>query len=200
LHHHVHQQGREEAFTFWGACGAIRRDVFLGVGGFDERRYRRPCIEDIELGYRIKATGHRIFLCKDLQVKHWKQWGVVSLFCTDFFHRALPWTELILRSRRLDNDLNISRAARVKVILAYLLAGALALSSLRPWALLPAAALATLLFVLDVHLWYFFWRKRGPLFALRTVPWHWFHYGYGGLAFVIGVARHACHLSRLRER
>ncbi|HKU51689.1 MAG TPA: glycosyltransferase family 2 protein, partial [Nitrospira sp.] len=26
LHHYVHQNGREDASTFWGACGAIRRD------------------------------------------------------------------------------------------------------------------------------------------------------------------------------
>jgi cellulose synthase/poly-beta-1,6-N-acetylglucosamine synthase-like glycosyltransferase len=31
LHHYVHQCGREEASTFWGACGAIRRDVFLAA-------------------------------------------------------------------------------------------------------------------------------------------------------------------------
>ena len=29
LHHYVHQRGREDASTFWGACGAIRREVFL---------------------------------------------------------------------------------------------------------------------------------------------------------------------------
>ncbi len=27
LHHHTHQQGSEEASTFWGACGAIKRDA-----------------------------------------------------------------------------------------------------------------------------------------------------------------------------
>jgi hypothetical protein len=29
FHHYTHQTGSEEASTFWGACGAIRRDVFL---------------------------------------------------------------------------------------------------------------------------------------------------------------------------
>ena len=39
--------------TFWTGCGAIRRDVFLELGGFDPERYHRPAIEDIELGYRL---------------------------------------------------------------------------------------------------------------------------------------------------
>jgi GT2 family glycosyltransferase len=99
LHHYVHQKGREDASTFWGACGAIRREIFLAVDGFDER-YRYPSIEDIEMGYRLKQAGLRIRLLKSLQVKHLKSWDLVSLVKSDVFHRALPWTELILRDRR----------------------------------------------------------------------------------------------------
>ena len=54
-HHLVHQSAPSEGFTMWGACGVIRRDVFWRLGGFDER-YGRPCIEDIELGYRLKES------------------------------------------------------------------------------------------------------------------------------------------------
>lgn len=69
------------------------------MGGFDES-YRKPSIEDIELGYRLKQAGLKIRLCKALQVKHLKRWEVVSLLRADFFYRALPWTELILRDRQ----------------------------------------------------------------------------------------------------
>ena len=74
LHHYTHQQGRAAAFTFWTGCGAIRRNVFLGLGGFDES-YRRPSIEDIELGYRLTAAGFCIRLDKGLQGKHLKRWA-----------------------------------------------------------------------------------------------------------------------------
>ena len=100
-----------EASTFWGACGAICRDVFLSLGGFDES-YRQPSIEDIELGYRLKQAGYRIKLCKTLQVKHLKHWGVVSLLKADFFYRALAWTQLILRNGKLINDLNLQLSSR----------------------------------------------------------------------------------------
>ncbi len=65
FHHYTHQNAYEDAFTFWGACGAIRRDIFSVMGGFDES-YRRPCVEDIELGYRLKAAGEKIKLDKTL--------------------------------------------------------------------------------------------------------------------------------------
>jgi GT2 family glycosyltransferase len=67
FHHYVHQNGQEDASTFWAGCGAIKRSLFLELGGFDVNRYRRPSIEDIELGYRIKQTGSKIYLAKNVQ-------------------------------------------------------------------------------------------------------------------------------------
>jgi GT2 family glycosyltransferase len=64
FHHYIHQTGNQEASTFWAGCGAIRRDVFAAAGGFSET-YARPCIEDIELGLRLRRSGHSIGLCKD---------------------------------------------------------------------------------------------------------------------------------------
>lgn len=114
-HHFVHQRARHEGSTFWGACGAMRRDVFEQLGGFDED-YVAPSIEDIELGYRLKASGHRVRVrvVKDLHVKHLKRWDAGLVLKTDLVFRALPWSALILRSRRLENDLNVSVAERVK--------------------------------------------------------------------------------------
>jgi GT2 family glycosyltransferase len=187
--HYVHQHTSEDGYTFWGACGAVRRDVFLAVGGFDEN-YAQPSIEDIELGYRLKAAGHRIRVCKDLQVTHLKRWRAGSLFWSDFFRRALPWTALILRSGRLDNDLNIDWASRVKVLLIYALLALLTLSAWWTPGLLLAGMTAGGLLAMDTHLLGFFRRKRGTLFAVRVIPWQWFYYGYCGLAFGIGLGLH----------
>ncbi|MGA7877688.1 MAG: glycosyltransferase, partial [Desulfoferrobacter sp.] len=84
-HHFVHQQSCTEAATFWAGCGAIRRDVFDTADGFDEQRYSKPSIEDIELGYRIKRLGFRILLDKELQVKHLKKWNFRNLMRADIF-------------------------------------------------------------------------------------------------------------------
>ncbi|MDX1523691.1 MAG: glycosyltransferase family 2 protein, partial [Anaerolineae bacterium] len=64
FHHYVHQNSNPEASTFWTGCGAISRSQFLALNGFDTRRYRRPSIEDIDLGYRLKQAGGQIRLAK----------------------------------------------------------------------------------------------------------------------------------------
>jgi GT2 family glycosyltransferase len=189
LHHYVHQTSREEAATFWGACGAIRRDVFLALGGFDER-YRRPSIEDVELGYRLRQAGHRIRLCKTLQVTHWKRWTVPVLLRSDFCDRALPWTALILRHGRWLDDLNLRAASRISGALVFGLGAALLGGWWRSSLWWVAGLLAGGLLAVNAPLYAFFARQRGLWFAARTVPWHWLYYFYSGLALAGGVARH----------
>ncbi|MEC4986619.1 MAG: glycosyltransferase [Oscillatoria sp. PMC 1068.18] len=189
FHHYTHQKGKENASTFWGACGAIRQEVFLSLGGFDEN-YRFPCVEDIELGYRLKAAGYKIRLCKEIQVKHLKHWGLISLLKAEFFYRALPWTALIWRSRSLHNDLNLETSHRLSAILTYLLIVSLIGTWWLPGLAAIAATIAILLFRLNLELYQFFLEKRGLLFTAKTVPWHWFYYFYSALAFVIGTLRY----------
>jgi len=186
FHHYVHQRSRTEASTFWAGCGAMRREVFLKTGGFSEA-YRRPSIEDIELGYRLKKQGYRIRLQKDLQVTHLKRWGVLSLLDADFFCRALPWTTLILKQGGFVDDLNLTISSRVSVTAAYLLILAVAGSLYVPWLVLPAVFLLLLLLVLNWDLYRFFREKRGMLFTLGTIPWHWLYFLYSGLAFGLGL-------------
>ncbi|MEO1761694.1 MAG: glycosyltransferase family 2 protein [Cyanobacteria bacterium J06629_18] len=192
FHHYTHQIASEEAFTFWGACGAIRREIFLSVGGFDES-YLRPSIEDIELGYRIRGGGYKIKLLKDLHVKHLKHWGVVSLLRAEIFYRALPWTDLILRQRQLDNDLNLGLSSRLSVISIYGIFTALILSSWLPGFLSVAVVLSIIMLWLNFPVYRFFYAKRGLVFTLRVIPWHWFYYFYGGLAFGVATSKYILH-------
>ena len=187
FHHYVHQTANEEASTFWGACGAIRRGVFLAIGGFDEG-YRRPSIEDIDLGYRLKRAGYRIRLLKDLKVKHLKRWDVLSLLKADFFYRALPWAALILKERRFIDDLNLKIANRISVISVYMLLFTLLGALWISWFFVPSVLLMLLLLGLNWDLYRFFKDKRGMNFALKTIPWHWVYFFYSGLAFSIGFA------------
>ncbi len=199
LHHYVHQQGSEDASTFWGACGAIRRDVFLSIGGFDEG-YVRPSVEDIELGYRLRKAGHRIRLCKSLQVKHLKRWDVVSMLKADFFQRALPWTEIILRERNLINDLNTGMSGRASVMLMFLLLSFLVVSYWQPLTLAAAGVMALMLLILNAPLYRFFLRKRGFQFTIQSIPWHWLYFVYSGVAFAVGTVRHLINHDRLQKR
>ncbi|XWK88430.1 MAG: glycosyltransferase family 2 protein [Phormidium sp.] len=196
FHHYTHQTSSEEASTFWGACGAVRREAFWAVGGFDEG-YRYPSVEDIELGYRLKQAGCRIKLDKTFQVKHLKDWRVGSLLRAEIFYRAIPWTELLWRDRQFSNDLNLKNSSRLSLILTYLLVfcliGGWWWSIL--WLIGLGVSLALLL--LNLPLYRFFLQKRGILFTFGVIPWHWLYFFYGGLAFVIGTIRY--HLYHKRK-
>ncbi len=187
LHHYVHQHGRAEASTFWGACGAVRRAVFEAVDGFDEG-FGAPSVEDIELGGRIRHAGHHIALAADLQVKHLKRWGVVDMLRTDLWRRAVPWTRLMLRHGGLVNDLNVTSGARLSVVAAFLLPACLVVAVLWPPALVGGVLAAATLLLLNADLYRFFARRRGVVFALGAVAWHWVYLLVCGLGFAIGAA------------
>jgi GT2 family glycosyltransferase len=186
FHHYTHQVSSEKASTFWGACGAIRADAFKAVGGFDER-YSKPCVEDIELGYRLKRAGYTIRLCKHIQVKHLKCWQPVSLLRAEIFYRALPWTELILSQSQPMNDLNLDRTNQLSVVLSFVVLGCLVGGWVTPFLWIVAIATMVGLLVINQRVYRFFWHKRGALFALRVIPWHWLYFLYGGAAFAYGT-------------
>ncbi len=147
MHCYVHQTGRKHASTFWSGCGAIRRTLFLEYKGFDES-YGRPAIEDIELGYRLTAGGHKMMLDRHLLVKHHKRWSLWNVIKTDILDRGIPWTELILRDQKLPNDLNVQLSQRLSVALVFLLLGTTALTALRWGGYFLAPLFALLLFLL----------------------------------------------------
>jgi glycosyltransferase involved in cell wall biosynthesis len=182
LHHFVHQTSHPEASTFWAGCGAIRRDVFLRLGGFDPA-YTRPSIEDIELGSRIRASGGRVRLDRDVQVTHLKRWTFWGIVRTDIRDRALPWAELIRRTGELPNDLNLSHSSRASAISIFALGGLLVLGLFHPGALLLAILPLGVVLSCNRRLYQFFLRERGFLFLIRALPMHWLYYAYSALAF-----------------
>jgi glycosyltransferase involved in cell wall biosynthesis len=188
IHHYVHQQGNEDASTFWAGFGVVRRSVFLALKGFDVKRYPRPSIEDIDLGYRLKQAGYKIYLAKDLQVKHHKAWQLFGLVKTDVVDRGIPWTKLLLsnKSNRV-NELNLDTNSRLSVVATYSLILCLLASPINLIALIPSLICALLLLYWNWDTYRFFYQKRGLIFALKVIPIHWLYYFYGGLSFVLGT-------------
>ncbi|HYD50936.1 MAG TPA: glycosyltransferase, partial [Terriglobales bacterium] len=195
FHHLIHQSSASHASTFWAGCGAIRREVFVASGGFDES-YSRPCIEDIELGARLAAAGHRLALEPTIQVTHLKRWTLASVVRTDLFDRAAPWIALMLRQGSMPADLNVTAVHRVSVVLAWLLlfgtvaliAAASTASAAALWAVLSMwVPIATALLLLNFEVYRFFAAKRGLWFAIRSVAMHWLYYFYCGLGVILGV-------------
>ena len=190
LHHFVHQRGNPDASTFWAGCGAIRGSVFHEVGGFDARRFPRASIEDIELGYRLRAAGHRIRLDPGLQGTHLKRWTLGSILRTDIAQRALPWSRLILKSGQAPPALNLTTEQRVSAALVGLAAATAPLGVLRLEVLgLPVAALLAVA-ILNRSLYAFFRRQGGTRFAALCIALHFLYYLYSGLTYLYAWLEH----------
>jgi glycosyltransferase involved in cell wall biosynthesis len=189
-HHFVHQQSSEEATTFWAGCGAIRKEVFRQVSGFDQERYPKPSIEDIELGYRLKNKGHKILLDKTLQVKHLKRWTLRTLLRADIFLRAVPWSMLMLEKNEIADDLNLQLRSKVSSPLAGLWVVMLALTPFVPALLYVDLLLAGILVALNLDFYRFLFHRKGLAFTVPAFFMHVFYYLYSGLTFVLCWAFH----------
>ena len=187
VHHFYHQKAKEEASTFWSGCGAIRKTNFLSENGFDVEMFKRPSVEDIELGYRLLAAGGKIRLKVDMQCTHLKEWRFWNLIHTEIFCRAIPWSRLMLGGRGLDNDLNVGAGERVRAVIAGLLV--LALFSVLV-GLLPGWVFGLMLVVAvaaNLEITALFYRRKGLLFAIGAFLFHQLYYLYsaGAFAYVI---------------
>lgn len=185
LHHYVHQESRGSASTFWAGLGAIRRDAFLAAGGFDDRRFDVPSIEDIELGSRLTAAGHRIKLDPAIQGTHLKRWTLVEMVRTDVLRRGAPWVAMLLQARSHSTALNLGWRQRLSALACL---GAVAAAALRRPGAAAAAVGAFLLF--NRRFFVLVARRRGVAAAAAAVPLHALHNLAAAAAVPAGVALH----------
>ncbi len=194
LHHWHHQANPGPAETFWAGCGAVRRRVFHAAGMFDEWHYRRPSIEDIELGHRIVMTGERIELRPEIQCAHLKQWSLWNVVRTDIKDRGIPWMRLLLQEGKLGQRraLNLKPIEKVNTALVGLgllaLGAAVALRDPR-WLLLTLGAVLVVGGT-NLPFYRFLARVQGPGFALGAFPIHLLYYLVNGVCAAGGFVAH----------
>jgi glycosyltransferase involved in cell wall biosynthesis len=197
LHRYVHLTGAGETDTFWAGCGAVRRTAFLAAGGFNEARYPRPQIEDIELGYRLRDRGSRIVIRPEIQGTHLKAWTFMGALRTDLLDRGVPWVRLLLERQRLAQpaSLNLKRGEPLKTALVALGLLLLVLAAVtRRWPLLAGAvAVLGVVLVSNHALFGWFARQRGAGFALGVIPFNLLYYLVGGVSVAAGLALHLLH-------
>ena len=185
-HAFVHEQANREARTFWAGLGAVRTAAFQAVGGFDER-FRRPSIEDIDLGYRLSAAGFRLRVDVAARGTHLRGWTFRSSLVTDVRDRGVPWMQALLKYGAIANDLNVSYDGRLSVVCAYaMVAGAVA--ALRWPAAIAVSGLALAGFAATHRAmlrWFAMCRGRG--FALRVLAAQVPHHLCNGVSLVAGT-------------
>jgi GT2 family glycosyltransferase len=186
-HSFIHQSSEIEARTFWAAFGAVRRDAFHAIGGFDER-FDRPSVEDIDFGYRLAEEGYAVILDPTLTACHLKRWTLCSAIVSDVRDRGIPWTQLILRYGALRDDLNLRAEYRWSVVLAYLAVASLGCAAYDLRFLAGVPFLMAGLIGLNRRFLQFFYRKRGAWFAVRVGFLQVVHHLCNGLSFATGTA------------
>jgi glycosyltransferase involved in cell wall biosynthesis len=196
LHHYTHAQEPGEAQTFWAGCGCVRRAAFVAIGMYDEWRFSRPQIEDVELGYRLSAHGYRILLQPEIQVTHLKRWTFRGMLKADFMDRGVPWARLLAEQRALlgkaaSKAKSLSLRAKEKSNTFFVCLGLLLLGlSVQPKDHLLAVlgALCLVIVILrGLPLYAFFFRKRGLVFAICGVVLHMVYYVTAAVSVVWGA-------------
>ncbi|MCV2871488.1 glycosyltransferase [Defluviimonas sp. WL0050] len=183
MHRFYHQRAERDAHTFWAGCGAVRKDVFRQIGGFDIETYRVPSIEDIELGYRIRRTGGRIVVDPTLLGKHLKVWTPKNAIHTDIFRRALPWSRLMISREGMHNDLNTSHGEKAKALVAGLLILSLLALPFTPGLWPVTLSLLGLALIANTAFVRFMFSNGGLGFAILTFLYHQVYYVYSAAAF-----------------
>jgi glycosyltransferase involved in cell wall biosynthesis len=196
LHHYTHAQEPGEAQTFWAGCGCVRRATFVAIGMYDEWRFSRPQIEDVELGYRLSAHGHRILLQPEIQVTHLKRWTFRGMLKADFMDRGVPWARLLAEQRALlgkaaSKAKSLSLRAKEKSNTFLVCLGLLLLGLSMPHRNHLLAVLGALCLVVVIlrglPLYAFFFRKRGLVFAICGVVLHMVYYLTAAVSVVWGA-------------
>ena len=179
FHHFTHQRATLVANTFWSGCGAVRREAFQAVHGFDESING---VEDIALGYRLHDRGYEVHLLKELLSTHLKEWRLLNLSETDVFKRAIPWSRLIMSAKRDEHSLNLGWGERVRALMA--LCWWLSLFFVGQSGVPVFAVVSGLIVWFNLPMVRFFRCKRGVVFAIRALIFHQLYFLYSVLAYL----------------
>jgi glycosyltransferase involved in cell wall biosynthesis len=192
VHHYVHATQPGDADTFWAGLGAVRPAAFRRAGGFDQERYPRPQIEDIELGYRLRALGYRIVLDPSIQGTHLKRWRLRGLIRGDVLDRGAPWMRLLLERKAVGpGTLNIGMGEKVLTGLAVtgILAVPMGVAAGSFWLAITGIGFLVVVLAANARLIRWFARLRGPWFAVGIIPLRVLYYMLNGASVVVALVQ-----------
>lgn len=190
LHHYTHQTSGTQASHFWTGLGAVRRDVYEALGGFDEGRWARD-MEDVEFGHRLVDAGHRIDVVVEIQGTHLKAYTLRSMVRSDLCNRAIPWSRLIIQGHFRGDRFVTSWRRRISAACGVGTVLGVAATMFSRRGRVPLAVSAAGFLVANVSLWRFLVGCRSSGFALACVPLHLVHSVVSALGFGVAVVRPA---------
>ncbi len=158
---------RERIGVFYTSVAAIRRDLFLHLGGFDENYSGASIAEDTEFGQRAWSAGCRLDLDPRVVVTHCKHYTLAQVLQTDFLRaRAL----MLMRLRKWGQSFFTSvprfYQLAVPVVAAAILA--LGLAAVLPGSIWLLVLLLVVFYALNASWLGYLTHARGAGFAVRA--------------------------------
>jgi GT2 family glycosyltransferase len=158
---------RERIGVFYTSIAAIRRELFLQLGGFDENYTGASIAEDTEFGQRVWAAGHLIRLDPDIVGTHRKHYTQVQVLRTDFLRaRALVLIRLRKWGAQFYTSVPLFYQFAVPIVYAAILSLVLGVLLNSPAWLFLFVLWLVLFYVLHSSWLLFLARERGARFAL----------------------------------
>jgi hypothetical protein len=163
--------------TFTTGFGAIRRDLFLNVGMFDEWRVEVPHIEGAEFGRRLLMLGAQIVVRPELRASHLKRWTLWVALGQSIRDPGIPWQqELCIATWRFINPgLRVVRridAAGMLCVWSAFAVGACASAASNDRGMAATVVLLFLAMASCLPICWFVARRRSIRFALIVFPIH----------------------------
>ena len=177
--HYTLYSASEVTNYFTTQMGALRKEVLVELGGFDER-FRGADIEDIELGMRI-APG-RIMINKDVLIGH--HFPSFASILRKYFKRAMLLTE-VARERSALSGAHATARGLFSVMIASLNFLSLALALFYPWMLFVVLFTFALFIWLNYGLFSFSAARRGRGYVPEAV---YFEYAFSLAIFSGGIS------------
>ena len=160
---------RERIGVFYTTVAAIRREIFLELGGFDENYSGASIAEDTEFGQRVWGAEHLLHLDERVAVTHCKHYTLSQVLVTDFLRaRALMLMRLRKwgHAKRFFTSVPLFYQLAVPVIFAAIFFLALAAVFLSPISLVVSSLLLAVFYALNSRWFGYLARERGMRFAL----------------------------------
>lgn len=166
---------------FTTQMGAIRKDVFENLGGFNEG-FKSADIEDIEFGMRIPKG--KIYINKEVIIGH--HFPYLGSILKKYFKRAIMLAELLKEKRELSSAHANSRGM-ISVMIVLISLASILISLIYP-AVLIFFLFSILVFLLyNFKLFTFAAQKRGSFYLFHSVLFEYMFSIAIGLGGVVGA-------------
>ena len=186
IHQFRSEFGAGATDTFTTGFAAIRRELFLNAGMFDEWRVEVPHIEAAEFGRRLLTLGSRVVVRPDLRASHLKEWTLWRALGQGLRDPGTPWQDelCIATSGIINPGLRAARridAAGMLLVWGALGAGAFGVVTGNASGKIMTLALLIFAILSCLPVLAFVARRRSVLFALLVLPIHFGRLSLRGL-------------------